>query len=133
MSSSILVVDSSEIHEGKLAEVKAAVEDLVAFVKANETGPLAYDIYFAEAGTRMTVIQIHSHPQSLERHLTAAGPVFRRFTDLVTLERVDVYGRPSDAALEQMHSKAQLLGNAPVVVHELHSGFDPFGADSPST
>jgi quinol monooxygenase YgiN len=130
MSSSILVVDSSEIREGKLAEVKAAVEDLVAFVEANETGPLAYDIYFDEAGTRMTVVQIHSRSQSLEHHLTVAGPVFRRFADLVTLERVDVYGRPSEAALEQMHSKAQLLGNAPVAVHELHSGFNRFAADS---
>jgi hypothetical protein len=35
-SSWILVVDSSEIVEGKLDEVKAGVEDLVAFVEANE-------------------------------------------------------------------------------------------------
>jgi hypothetical protein len=45
---------------------------------------------------------------------------------LLTLERVDIYGNPSEAALEQMRSKAQLLGNAPVVVHELHSGFSRF-------
>jgi hypothetical protein len=32
MSSPILVVDSSEIREGKLEKVKAGVEDLVAFV-----------------------------------------------------------------------------------------------------
>ena len=123
MSSWILVVDSSEIR-GKLSEVKAAVEELVAFVKANEAGPLAYDIYFDDAGTRMTVAQIHSGPQSLEHHLTVAGPAFRRFADLVRLKRVDVYGRPNEAALEQLRSKAQLLGNAPVVVHELHSGFN---------
>jgi len=33
MSDPILVVDSSEIREGKLEEVKAGVEDLVAFVE----------------------------------------------------------------------------------------------------
>src|SRR4029450_2860918 len=109
MSSPILVVDSSEIREGKLEEVKAEVEDLVAFVEANEAEPVAYNIYFDEAGTQMTVAQIHPFPASLEPHLTVAGPVFRRFADLLSLVRVDVYGRPGEAALEQMRSKAQLL------------------------
>jgi hypothetical protein len=123
MSSPILVVDSSDIREGKLDEVKAGVEELVAFVEANEAEPLAYDIYFDEAGTLMTVVQIHPDSASLERHLTVAGPMFRRFADLLTLARVDVYGGASEAALEQIRGKAQLLGKAPVLVHELHSGF----------
>ena len=133
MSSPIIVIDSSEIREGKLEEVKAAVEDLVAFVEANEAEPIAYNIYFDEAGMQMTVAQIHARSESLERHLTVAGPVFRRFADLLTLQRVDVYGRPSEAALEQMRSKAQLLGNAPVVMHELHSGFSRLTADTPAS
>jgi hypothetical protein len=132
MSSPILVVDSSEIREGKLEEVKAGIEDLAAFVEANEAEPLAYNIFFDEAGTRMTVVQIHPDSASLERHLTVAGPVFRKFADLLTLERIDVYGRASEAALEQMRGKAQLLGDAPVVVNELHSGFSRFTAESPA-
>jgi hypothetical protein len=124
--SSILVVDSSDIHEGKLEEVKAGVADLVAFVKANEAEPLAYDIYFDAAGTLMTVVQIHPDAASLERHLTVAGPLFRRFADLLTLARVDIYGEAGEAALEQIRGKAQLLGNAPVVVHDLHAGFTRF-------
>ena len=124
--SPILVVDSSDIHEGKLEEVKAGVEELVAFVEANEAEPLAYDIYFDAAGTLMTVVQIHPDSASLERHLSLAGPLFRRFADLLTLARVDVYGEAGEAALEQIRGKAQLLGNAPVVVHELHAGFTRF-------
>jgi hypothetical protein len=130
MPSLILVVDSSKIREGKLDEVKAGVEDLVAFVEKNEAEPLSYDIYFNAAGTLMTVVQIHPDSASLERHFTVAGPVFRRFADSLTLIRIDVYGIASEAALDQMRSKAELLGNAPVVVHELHSGFSRFAADS---
>jgi hypothetical protein len=128
-SSPILVVDSSDIRAGKLDEVKAGVEELVAFVEAGEAEPIAYDIYFDEAGSQMTVVQIHPGSASLERHLTSAGPVFRRFADLLTLVRVDIYGTPSEAALEQIRGKAQLLGNAPVVVHQLHSGFNRFAAE----
>ena len=130
-SSPILVVDSSEIHEGKLDEVRAGVEELVAFVEANEAEPLAYDIYFDEAGTLMTVVQIHPDSASLERHFTVAGPVFRRFADLLRLVRVDVYGTASEVALEQMRGKSRLLGNAPVVAHELHAGFSRFAAPAP--
>jgi hypothetical protein len=129
VSSPILVVDSSEIRAGKLDEVKAGVVDLVAFVEANEAEPLAYDIYFDEAGTQMTVVQIHPDSASLERHLTLAGPVFRRFADMLTLVRVDVYGAVSEAALEQIRGKAQLLGNAPVRVHAHHSGFSRFAVE----
>jgi hypothetical protein len=116
MPTPILVVDSSEIRAGKLGEVKAGVEELVAFVEANEAEPLAYDIYFDEAGALMTVVQVHPDSASLERHLTVAGPVFRRFADLLTLVRVDVYGRASEAALEQLRGKARMLGAAPLVV-----------------
>jgi hypothetical protein len=98
MSTPILVVDSSEIRAGKLGEVKAGVEELVAFVEANEAEPLAYDIYFDEAGTLMTVVQIHPDSASLERHLTVAGPLFRRSADLLTLVKVDVYGRERGSA-----------------------------------
>jgi len=129
MPTPILVVDSSEIRAGKLEEVKAGVEELVAFVEANEAEPLAYDIYFDQAGKRMTVVQIHPDSASLERHLTVAGPVFRRFADLLTLVNVDVYGRASEAALEQLRGKARMLGAAPLVVHELHAGFSRFTAD----
>ncbi len=129
MSSLLLVVDSSDIHVGKLEEVKAGVVDLVAFVEENEAEPLAYDIYFDEAGTRMTVVQIHPDSASLEHHLTVAGPVFRRFADLLKLREVDVYGDASEAALEQIRGKAQLLGDAPVRVHDLYAGFSRFAAD----
>jgi quinol monooxygenase YgiN len=123
MSEPIIVVDSSEIREGKLEELKAALKELVEFVEANEADTLAYNIHFDETGTRMTVVQIHPSSASMEFHMEVAGPVFRRLTDLLTLSRVDFYGKPSDRLLDQMRHKARMLGNAPVVVNELHAGF----------
>jgi hypothetical protein len=132
MSDPLVVVDSSEIREGKLAELKAMLEELVSFVEANEAEPLAYNIYVDESGRRMTVVQVHSGSESMEFHMEVAGPVFRKFTDLVTLSRVDFYGTPSEAVLQQMREKAQLLGGAPVVVNELHAGFTRFALDQSS-
>jgi hypothetical protein len=124
----IVVIDSSEIREGRIDELRTALTELVEFVEANEAEPIAYSIYIDEEGSRMTVLQIHPSSASVELHMRLAGPAFRKFTELVVLSRVDIYGTPSDALLELMRQKAELLGNAPVVVNELHAGFARFGS-----
>jgi quinol monooxygenase YgiN len=123
MPTLLIVVDTSEVHDGRLEELRAAVAELVEFVEANEAEPLAYNVYFDEQGTTMTVVQVHPSSESFERHMELAGPVFRRFADLLTLSRIDFYGTPSRIALDQMRRKAELLGNASVVVNNLQTGF----------
>jgi quinol monooxygenase YgiN len=126
MSEPIVSIDTSEIREGKLDDLKAAVAELVAFVESNEQRPILYDVYFDEAGTRMTVVQVHPDSASMEYHMTVAGPAFAGFSELVTLSTLDVYGEPSEALLEQLRRKVQLLGPATVVVHDHQAGFTRF-------
>ncbi|MGH3030670.1 MAG: putative quinol monooxygenase [Gaiellaceae bacterium] len=127
----IVVIDTSEIRDGKVDELKTALTRLVEFVEANEAEPIAYSIYIDEDGDRLTVVQIHPSSASVELHMRLAAPIFQKFTELVVLSRVDIYGTPSDALLEQMRQKAELLGNATVVVNELHAGFARFGTAEP--
>jgi hypothetical protein len=131
MSDPLVVIDSSEIREGKLEELKTALAELADFVERNEAAPLAYHIYFDEDGTRMTVLQIHPDSESMELHMNVAAPLFVGFTELVDLSRVDFYGTPSEAVLDATRRKAQLLGNAAVVVNELHAGFTRFEVSAP--
>jgi hypothetical protein len=119
----ILYVDISEIHDGALEELKQAITELVDFVEANEPRLVAYNVYFSDDGTRMTVVNLHPDSASLEYHLEVAGPLFRRFVALVTLSSIHVYGEPSENVLEQLHEKARLLGEASVVVEPLYAGF----------
>jgi quinol monooxygenase YgiN len=130
VSDPLVVIDTSDIREGKLEELKSGLAELADFVEKNEAAPLAYHVYFDEDGTRMTVLQIHPDSASMELHMDVAAPLFRRFTELVELTRVDFYGLPSAAVLDATRRKAELLGNAEVVVNELHAGFTRF---EPST
>jgi hypothetical protein len=41
MSEPLVLIDSSEIGEGKLEELKTAMKELVEFVKANESRPIS--------------------------------------------------------------------------------------------
>jgi quinol monooxygenase YgiN len=128
MGEPLIFVDTSEIREGKVDELRRAVAELAEFVERNEPAPISYQVYFSADGHRMTVLQIHPDSVSMKRHMEVAGPVFARFADLLTLGTIDIYGVPSERVLEQLRKKAELLGTATVVVHDLQAGFVRLGA-----
>lgn len=123
MSAGIVIVDVSRIGEGRLAEAKTAFGDLAAFVDANEPDAIGYQVHVDEKTAEVTVIQVHPDSTSAERHMTIAGPRFAPFASLLHLERIDVYGEPSDQLLTLLGKKAELLGGAALRVHPTHAGF----------
>jgi hypothetical protein len=127
VSQPLVYIDTSEVREGALDELKGAIVELVGFIDANEPQILAYSVYLSDDGSRMTVVHIHADSASLDYHMDVAGPAFRRFADLLTLSSIRVYGAPSDKALGQLHEKARLLGCDDVTVHGPHAGFTRFG------
>src|SRR5688572_6771077 len=128
MSDLILYVDRSEVREGALGALKPAIRELVDFVEANEPRLIAYNVYFSEDGTTMTVVNVHPDSASLEYHMAVAGPLFGRFVELVTLSSIHIYGEPSEKVLKQAHEKARLLGSGAVVVESLFAGSTRFVA-----
>ncbi len=123
----IVYIDSSEILEGKLEKLRAAMNELVEFVDANEPQLISYNFFLNEDDTRMTVVAIHPDSASMEFHMEVAGPAFRKFTEFINLSTIEVYGKVSDKVLSQLRQKAQMLGSGTVVVHKLYAGFARFG------
>jgi hypothetical protein len=123
MSQPIVYVDTSEVRPGRLEELKAAMNDLAQFVQANEPQLLAYNVYFSDDGTRMSVLHINPNSASLERHMKIAGPKFPPIGEFIQLLAIDVYGRPDDALVEELRQKARMLGSGTVRVHDFHAGF----------
>jgi hypothetical protein len=123
MSEPLIYVDTSEVREGALEELKGAIGELADFVQANEPQLISYSVYFSDDGRRMTVIHVHSDSASLDFHMDVAGPLFGRFADLVTLSSIHIYGKPSPKAVEQLRRKLELLGSGSLIVQGLHAGF----------
>lgn len=123
----IVYIDSSEILEGQLEKLRAAMNELVEFVDANEPQLISYNFFLNEDNTRMTVVAIHPDSASMEFHMEAAGPAFRKFTEFINLSTIEVYGKVSDKVLNQLQQKAKMLGSGTVVVHKLYAGFARFG------
>jgi hypothetical protein len=132
MSEPIVYIDHSDIREGKLADVRAGIQELVDFVDTNEPRLLAYGFYIDEERLRMTLIAIHPDSSSLELHLDIGGPAFRKFIELIDLRTIEVYGRPGPRALEQLQQKLEMLGaTGTLIVHEPHAGFARFVSGGP--
>jgi quinol monooxygenase YgiN len=123
MSQPLVYVDTSEVRPGKLMQLKAAIKELAEFVEENEPGLISYSVYFDESGDRMSVVHIHADPASLDYHLDVAGPLFHGFSDLVTLSSIQIYGEPSDTAVDQLREKLRILGAGDVIVHAPHVGY----------
>jgi quinol monooxygenase YgiN len=124
----IVYVDTSDVRQGALEELKPAMKELVDFVQANEPRIIAYNVYLSDDGTKMTVVHVHPDSESLEYHMEVAGPVFRQFVELVTLSSIHIYGEPSEKVLRQSHEKARMFGRDAVVVDSMHAGFTRFAA-----
>ncbi len=122
----VVIIDSSEVREGKLGDLRTAMNDLVRFVEVKEPGIIAYNVYFNEEGTRMTVFQVHPDSLSAEFHMKTAGAAFPGFSELIQMSGIDIYGTPDPDLLDRMQLKARMLGSGMVAVHQLHAGFDRF-------
>jgi hypothetical protein len=131
MSDLIMYVDTSDVREGALEELKPAIRELVHFVETHEPQLIAYNVYLSDDGARLTVVSVHPDSASLEYHMTVAGPLFRRFIELVRLSSIHIYGEPSAKVREQSHEKALLLGSGAVVVEPLLAGFTRLVASKP--
>jgi quinol monooxygenase YgiN len=123
MSDAIVYLDVSDVREGALEALKTGMKELVDFVEAEEPRILAYNVYFSDDGARMTVVGVYPDSAALEYHMQVAGPVFRRFVELLTLSSIHIYGDPSEKVLERSREKARLLGRGDVEVAALRAGF----------
>lgn len=124
MSEPIVYIDRSKVRAGKLEELKRAIDDLVEFIDEREPQLLLYGFHLDEQAARMTVVAVHPDAASVELHMEVGASAFREFADLIEMEAIEVYGEPSDRMLEQLHDKAEALGeDGRVVVARLQRGF----------
>lgn len=120
----LVYVDSSEIVAGKLDEVRMLIKELADFIEANEPKLLAYHVYVDEIGKSMSIFQVHADSWSLERHMEIGMPIFLKFQGYIDLNRIDLYGEPSQGLRDVLKAKAESLGSrGSVVIHSFEAGF----------
>jgi quinol monooxygenase YgiN len=124
----LVYVDRARVREGALGQLKAAIAELAEYVEQREPRLISYSVYFTEDESEMTVVHVHADAASLDHHMDVLEARLERFSDLVKLSSIDIYGEPSARALAQLRDKIRLLGTGAVTVHSSHAGFSRPGS-----
>jgi hypothetical protein len=119
----IVYVDHSDIHEGRLEELKDGIRRVVEVIETREPQLIAYGFHLDEEAGRMTVTAVHPDSASLELHLEIGREEFRKLGDMITLRQIQVYGSISARARDMLEQKAAMLGGSGVTVTERFAGF----------
>jgi hypothetical protein len=94
----LVYVDTSEVREGALEQLKDAIRALADFVEENERQLISYNAFFSEDGRQMTVMHVHADSASLDHHMEVAGSRFAAFADLLTLSSIHIYAAEREGA-----------------------------------
>ena len=122
MSEPFIFIGTHTISEGKLEDFKKQWRELLDVVEVKEPRLIAFNAYVNEDGTELTVVQVHPDAASMELHMQVAREHISEAYQSVLekTERIDVYGKPSDAVLETIR---QLAGSGvPLSVKANHLG-----------
>lgn len=121
----ILLMATLRILPGRLAPFVEAVERSVAFAERHSS-PLLVEVFVDEPAMRAHSCQVHPDSASILRHWRAADPYIREVNRHMTPERLDIYGRPSDAVLDGLRPFQE--EGLPVTVTPHLCGFSRFAA-----
>jgi hypothetical protein len=121
MAGSLIYVGTHAITPGKLDVAKAVSRELGAFLEANHPRMLHFGIYIDDDAQEMTVIQIHPDEESLALHMELARERIAKAYEFLTTTRIDIYGTPSEALVDQIRQMA--AGGPPIRFNVATAGF----------
>jgi len=122
MSEPFIFIGTHTIREGKLEDFKKQWRELLDVVEVKEPRLIAFNAYVNEDGTELTVVQVHPDADSMLFHMQVARDHISEAYQSVLekTKRIDVYGKPSDTALEMIRQLAE--SEVPLSVKANHLG-----------
>jgi hypothetical protein len=108
MSQPFIFIATNKLKEGRLEDERRRVPGLIDFIEASEPRVIAFNEYANEAGTEVSVVQVHPDADSFEFHMGVVRERAQRAyaETLEATTSVQVYGTPSDSVLEMLRQQA---------------------------
>lgn len=123
MSGPLIFVSRSKVKPGQRDAYEAHVRGATELVESEEPRMIGFNSYASEDGSDVSTVQVHPDSDSLDAHLKLFAERLReRASEVLDSYEIDVYGRPSAAALElllRMPSQIPGLRVRVLPVHEV--------------
>lgn len=122
MKDAVMFVGTYAIPEGSFDDWAEAAQEMVDFVAANAPRLISFSHYVNDDHTEASSIYVHPDSESFEQHLDLAASRINRGVSLVRVLRVDLYGAPSQRAIERLHRISEASAGFPVNVKAHYYG-----------
>ena len=86
------------IEKGKIEEFKKLIQDMSRMVENNEPDTINYQFYLNRTETKCMVHETYTNSESVLAHITgiASKTILPKIFNIAKLNRLDVYGNPSE-------------------------------------
>lgn len=85
------------VRDGRDADFRALMTEMVESTKGEESGTLEYEWYVSDDGRRLHLFEIYADADATMAHLATFGQRYmRRFFDILAPERMTLYGDPGE-------------------------------------
>ena len=123
MSEPIVFISHLRIKEGKLDRYTELQHDVTPQLESDKPRTLAFLVYLSEDATRITIVHLVGDADSMDAHVAGAEERGKMAWEFLEPEGWDIYGSPSDQALETMRREAASAGVALNVQPNFTAGF----------
>lgn len=103
MSGPLIFISRSRVKPGKLDMYEAHLTEATELVESEEPRVIGFNSYRSDDGTEVSTVHVHPDSASLDTHLQLfTEKLADRVFEAVDSYEIDVYGTPSDGALEML-------------------------------
>ena len=121
MSEPVVFISHFRIKEGKLEAVQRMSPEVTSRLEAEKPRTAVFLSFLDEEGTSVSFVHAFADSEAMDLHIEGAEERARAAYELVEPRGWEVYGRPSDAALQTLREAARRSG-APLTVRPAFLG-----------
>ena len=129
MPGPIVFVSHFRVKEGRSDDMRRLFNQVAKAMEAGRPRTVGFLFYIAEGGTRMSIIHVFPDAESMDLHFAGAEERSSAAYEYVAPDGWEIYGKPSEAVLEQMQGEAASTGVTLDVQPEFLAGFLRLGPD----
>jgi hypothetical protein len=128
MSEPIVFVSHFKVKEGRSDNMRDLSNQIARAMEAGRPCTVGFLFYVEQAGTRMSIIHVFPDAESMELHFAGADERSSAAYEYVDPDGWEIYGKPSEAVLEQMRREAASAGVGLDLQPEFLAGFLRLGS-----
>lgn len=106
ISEPIVFVSHFRVKEGGSEEVRRLSDQVAKAIDAGRPRTVGFLFYLDESGSRISIVHVFPDAESMDLHFVGADERSRAAYEYLVPGGWEIYGKPSDAALEQLRREA---------------------------